>query len=219
MKNRFLVALILLIFLSTYNLHDNLGFNFKFKIENIIVENNKILNKDTILKKLEFLYNTNLLQLKNHSIKDELDKIDFIESFIVKKIYPNTIKIKVFESVPVAILQEKKKKFFYTGKGKTINLLNLDQFKELPIVFGDRDSFHIFYHDLLNVGFPTQEIKMLYLFESKRWDIITIKNQTIKLPINNYKKSLKNFLNMKDQFNFDKYKIIDYRINDQLILK
>lgn len=219
MKNRFLVALILLIFLSTYNLHDNLGFNFKFKIENIIVENNKILNKDTILKKLEFLYNTNLLQLKNHSIKDELNKIDFIESFIVKRIYPNTIKIKVFESVPVAILQEKKKKFFYTSKGKTINLQNLDQFKELPIVFGDRDSFHIFYQDLLNVGFPTQEIKMLYLFESKRWDIITIKNQTIKLPINNYKKSLKNFLNMKDQFNFDKFKIIDYRINNQLILK
>ena len=118
MKNRFLVALILLIFLSTYNLHDNLGFNFKFKIENIIVENNKILNKDTILKKLEFLYNTNLLQLKNHSIKDELNKIDFIESFIVKRIYPNTIKIKVFESVPVAILQEKKKNFFIRVREK-----------------------------------------------------------------------------------------------------
>ena len=51
----------------------------------------------------------------------------------LKKIYPNTIKIKVFESVPVAILQEKKKKFIYTSKGKNINLLKP---KEVIIVDG-----------------------------------------------------------------------------------
>ena len=32
-----------------------------------------------------------------------------------------------------------------------------------------------------------------FFFETKRWDIITNENQTIKLPIENYNKSLKIF--------------------------
>ena len=62
-------------------------------------------------------------------------------------------------------------------------------------------------------------IKKFYLFESKRWDIITLENQIIKLPIKNYDLSLKNFIKLKNQTNFRKYKTFDYRINDQLILK
>ena len=45
------------------------------------------------------------------------------------------------------------------------------------------------------------------------------KNQTIKLPIKNYKESLKNFNKIKEQRNFERYKTFDYRINEQLILK
>ena len=35
-------------------------------------------------------------------------------------------------------------------------------------------------------------------------DFINIKNQLIKLPINNYNKSLLNFISLKDQTNFEK---------------
>ena len=48
---------------------------------------------------------------------------------------------------------------------------------------------------------------------------ITNQNITIKLPIKNYKKSLENFMSIKDQYDFKKYKTFDYRINNQLILK
>ena len=41
----------------------------------------------------------------------------------------------------------------------------------------------------------------------------------IKLPVKDYKESLKNFLSIKNQDKFKKYKIFDYRIKDQLILK
>ena len=44
-------------------------------------------------------------------------------------------------------------------------------------------------------------------------------NQTIKLPIKNYEISLQNFIDLKDQINFGKYQIFDYRINNQIILK
>ena len=87
------------------------------------------------------------------------------------------------------------------------------------MVYGDKESFKKFYDNLLKFNYPIDEIKTFYLFESKRWDFITNKGQLIKLPVNNYKQSLENFLNIKDKANFDKYKIFDYRINDQLILK
>jgi hypothetical protein len=39
------------------------------------------------------------------------------------------------------------------------------------------------------------------------------------LPIKDYTESLKNFINFSEEKNFEKYKVFDYRINDQLILK
>ena len=70
------------------------------------------------------------------------------------------------------------------------------------------------YHQVLH-----KHPKTFYFFDSRRWDIITISNQLIKLPAENYEKSLKNFLGLKDYNNFYKYKVFDYRIQDQLILK
>ena len=42
--------------------------------------------------------------------------------------------------------------------------------------------------------------------------------KVIKLPIEDYIFSLKNFMISKDNSNFKNYKIFDYRIKDQLIL-
>ena len=87
------------------------------------------------------------------------------------------------------------------------------------MVFGNKKSFSVFLKNLEIVNFPLNEVKIFYLFESKRWDVVTKNNQTIKLPIKNYNYSLKNFLEIKDKQNFEKYKIFDYRINNQLILR
>ena len=43
--------------------------------------------------------------------------------------------------------------------------------------------------------------------------------RVIKLPIKDYLFSLENFMSSKNNKNFNKYNIFDYRIKDQLILK
>ena len=50
MKKRFLIALILLLFLSTYKMQDNFLLNTNLNIEEIIIENNSILQNTTINK-------------------------------------------------------------------------------------------------------------------------------------------------------------------------
>ena len=219
MKKRLIIGLLLLFLFSTYNIKFNKTFFSNLQIKKITIENNKIIKDKEIKEKLSFLYETNFFFLRTKTIEKKLREIQFIESYQIKKIYPNNLIIKITEKKPIAIIQKSKQKKYFTVRGDLIDFRKIKIFEDLPNVFGDEKSFATFYVNLKNINFPFKEIKTFYLFESKRWDLLTLKNQLIKLPINNYNKSLLNFISLKDQANFEKYKIFDYRIKDQLILK
>jgi len=219
MKKRLIIGLLLLFLFSTYNIKFNKTFFSNLQIKKITIENNKIIKDKEIKEKLSFLYETNFFFLRTKKIEKKLREIQFIESYQIKKIYPNNLIIKITEKKPIAIIQKSKQKKYFTVRGDLIDFRKIKIFEDLPNVFGDEKSFATFYVNLKNINFPFKEIKTFYLFESKRWDLLTLKNQLIKLPINNYNKSLLNFISLKDQTNFEKYKIFDYRIKDQLILK
>ena len=218
MKNRLIIALALLLLFSTYKLKKIPSLS-KFSIKEIELENNHILKDREIKKNLTFIYGSNLFFLSTSQIKKNLKEISFIESFELKKSYPNKIKIKIFEKKPIAILQDKKNKFYISQNFDLINYKELEKYKILPIVFGNEKNFKIFYNELKKINFPTNTIKKYYFFESKRWDLETHSKILIKLPSQNYNKSLKNFMELSKDYNFDKYKVFDYRINNQLILK
>ncbi len=199
MKNRLLIALILLLLLSTYNIQGKFSLGSKYNIQEILIENCLILKPKNVKNKLSYLYKKNLFTLNTKNIEVKLREIDLVESFEIKKIYPNKIIIKIFEKKPIAIIQDRKQKKFYTSNGEIINFLDSESFKNLPLVFGDKDSFKNLLKNLNKVKFSIKEIKTFYLFESKRWDLVTRKNQTIKLPVKNYEKSIENFKDLKSK--------------------
>tara|TARA_Y100000389_G_scaffold203701_1_gene253100 strand:- start:311 stop:967 length:657 start_codon:yes stop_codon:yes gene_type:complete len=218
MKKRLVIATALLILLSTYKLQ-NLILIPIFKVEEVKIDNNYILKDIEIMKNLSFLNNSSLIFLKNSSIKEKLKKLSFIESFKIKKIYPNKLKITIFEKKPIAILQHKKKKFYLSENIDLIDYQELKNYNNLPIIFGSQESFKSLYINLKKINFPINLIKKYYLYELNRWDFETYKMKIIKLPEKNYNESLKNFMILREKNNFDKYKVFDYRINNQLILK
>ena len=218
MKKRLLIALALLALLTTYK-PQKIFLSEQFDIKEIVIENNFILSDKQIKEDLFFLYNNNLIFVNSSNIKKTLKKENFISSFEIKKIYPNKIKIKIFEKKPIAILQQKKEKFYISENIDLIDYLDLENYKNLPIVFGDKKNFEELYQNIKKINFPLNLIKKYYLYESIRWDLETYKKKIIKLPNKNYIKSLKNFMNIRRDINFDKYTVFDYRINDQLILK
>ena len=219
MKKRLIIGILLLFLLSTYNIKFNKNFFSNLQIKKITIENNKIIKEEEIKEKLSFLYDTNFFFLRTKNIEKKLKEIQFIESYQIKKIYPNNLKIRIIEKKPIAIIKKMKQKKYFTERGDLIDFRDIKKFKDLPIVFGDEKSFSTFYLNLKYINFPIEEIEKFYLFKSKRWDLLTLKNQLIKLPVNDYNKSLLNFISLKDQVNFEKYKIFDYRIKDQLILE
>jgi cell division protein FtsQ len=218
MKKRLIIALALLVLFSTYK-PQKLFLSNKFNIKEIVLENNYILKDEDIKKDLAFLYDANLIFLKTLDIEKVLKEIDFIESFKIKKIYPSKLKIEIYEKEPIAILQHKKNKFYISKRFELINYKDLKSFENLPLVFGDKDNFELLYLDLKKINFPLNKIAKFYLYESKRWDFETDEKIVIKLPSKNYILSLENFMGLSEKKNFDKYKIFDYRINNQLILK
>ena len=218
MKKRLVIATALLILLSTYKLQ-NLILIPIFKVEEVKIDNNYILKDIEIMKNLSFLNNSSLIFLKNSSIEEKLKKLSFIESFKIKKIYPNKLKITIFEKKPIAILQHKKKKFYLSEIIDLIDYQELKNYNNLPIIFGSQESFKSLYINLKKINFPINLIKKYYLYELNRWDFETYKMKIIKLPEKNYNESLKNFMILREKNNFDKYKVFDYRINNQLILK
>ncbi len=217
MNKRLFIALTLILLLTTYKLGNEINLNLGVK--KIIIENNNILSEKQVKEDLLFLYEKNLFFLNNNLIKKQIDKNSLIESFKIKKIYPNTVKIQVFEKEPVFILQNKKKRYYFTKKNLLINYTNIKKFEDLPIVFAEKENFEKFYSELKKINFPIKIVKAFYFFESKRWDLLTVNNKTIKLPIKEYDISLKNFIDIQKKESFRKYTIFDYRITDQLILK
>ena len=218
MKKRLVIALSLLILLTTINLRQSFVIS-KFNLKKIIIENNLLIKEKDIKNLLIPFYNKNIIFFNNNKVKKALMQNSFIESFNIKKKYPSTLKIIIFEKKPIAILFNNKNKFYLSEKIELIEFKYLPNYKTLPYIVGNKDDFKIFYDNLKKVNFPLDTIKKYTLYENNRWDLKTKDNKVIKLPSKNYKKSLENFLKLKSKNNLKKYELFDYRISNQLILK
>jgi cell division protein FtsQ len=218
MKKRLIVATVALILLTTITTKLRINIT-KFNLKKINIENISLLKEEDLKKLLIPINEKNLLLLKNKEIEQLLIQNTFIESFTIKKKYPNTLKIKIIEKKPIAILFEGKKKFYLSEKIELMQFKNLPNYQNLPYIFGKKEEFKILHENLFEIDFPIDLIKKYTLLESNRWDLETINNKLIKLPLKNYNKSLKNYLVIMNKNEFKKYKVYDYRLKNQLIMK
>ena len=219
MRNKPIFGIALLILFSTFISHNKFKIN-KFGIKEIKIENNKILEDQELINIFSFLYGKNIIFLNGYELKKNIGKNSFIEKIKIKKIFPDKIVIKVFEKEPIAILLDKNQKKYYLGKKlDLIEFKKILKYKNLPIVKGELENFKKLFNNLIKINFPTSQIRSYHHFKSNRWNIEMIDKKILKLPEKNYTESLTNFMSIKDKSNFEKYKIFDYRLNNQLVLK
>jgi len=217
---KYLNLLFIFLIFSTYTPnYTNQNNSFFFPIKEIQVEGHLVIKKKKLIGELDYLMGRSIFYIDENKINLSIKKFDFIKNFKIKKIYPNTLKFMINEIDPVALYFDKKKLFFLTEDGQSIKYLNLEKFSKLPTVIGKKDNFKIFYQNLKKTNFKMSQIISYQHFEIGRWDIVLEDKRVIKLPTNNYLQSINNFLLIKNKNNFEKYKIFDYRIKDQLILK
>jgi len=221
MKSSLKIYFLIFIFLifSTYNPKYNKSFSIVFPIKEILIENNVASNLLELETELNYLKNSNLIFINEEKILSIIEKFDFIKNIQLKKKYPSTIKITIFEKVPIATQIIDKKKFYITKENEKINFTYLKIYENLPTIFGENKMFNIFYEDLEKNNFKVNEIKTFYYFDVGRWDILLKNEKIIKLPEKNYLDLLPKINLMLDDNNFSKYKVFDFRIKNQLILQ
>lgn len=214
-----LTSILLLVTLTTFNPTLFKMGNNVFKIKYVEIENIYIIDKKELKKIVNNeLKNLSLFSINEKKMSNILKKYEIIKSIEIKKVFPNTIKIKLIEKEIIATLINKKKKFYLTLNGEKIRFFKNEKLDNLPKIFGEQKNFTQIYNSLKKLNFPINEIKSFYYFDIGRWDIILKNSNIIKLPVKDFNESLINYNELKNDQNFTKYKIFDYRIKDQLIL-
>ena len=138
---KIILFLIALVFLSTFNPKYEDFISKKkitfFEIENIEIKNNSLVKKEEVINKIANIYKSNIFLVESADIEEPLKKIDFLDKIEVKKKYPNTIEIIIFETKPTAILFKDKNKYLLDSSSNLININENDNYDSLPKIFGD----------------------------------------------------------------------------------
>ena len=222
---RIFLLLIAFIFLSTFNpnkfdltLKEKYTF---FEIKNIKIVNNFLIKENVIKEKLSKVHNKNIFLLKRNDIEESLKEINFLERIEVKKKYPDTIIIKIFETKPVANLFKNKVKYILDSSSNLILFENNLNFNKLPHIFGEdaENNFINFLDQLNNNSFPNKEIINFYYFQVGRWDVQLASNKIIKFPHNNVEDAIKKSIKLLKHKDFKNYNIIDLRIDGKIIVE
>ena len=146
-----------------------------------------------------------------------MEKNNLISSFEIKKIYPNTIQVKIKKTEFLGITNIDGNSFFIGSNGKFIDYENTK--KILPYVFGKVDpySFIEFVKIIKKSKFDLNTVKEFYFFPSERWDIKTKDNKLFKLPSENLELNLNLIYNVLKNEEFKDKKIIDLRFSNKII--
>ena len=220
-----LLLLLTLILLTTYNpsemeLISNQG-NSLFDVKSIKIINNEKIKPDVIEEKLKKIYGQNIFFIKTSEIEKVTRNIIYLQSIEVKKKYPNTLIVKVFETSPLAILL-KNTDYYILDSGANLILINADSVTNYnyPHIFGKNSEkyFLNFLQLLKKNNFPIIDIKSYYYFQIGRWDLQLKDGLLIRLPNNMIKNAIEKSVELLNKDDFKNYEVIDLRINGRIIV-
>ena len=199
---------------------NNINLNgLKFQnINNINITGLDIKNKLILLKEIENFNLNNIFLINKIDLKDKIESITLVENYSIFKRYLSSLDINI-EKTKLLVKINKNGQIFYIGSnGKFIknNYLN----SELPFIFGNPEAFEFFeikeIIDKSKISYT--EIKNLYFFPSKRWDLKFKSDILLKLSKNLTIEYLNELYEFLEQHNFEKLTIVDARLKNQIIL-
>ena len=214
---KILFYLFLLLIVGSINNNSLSKIQFE-KIKNIKIsglsenENTKLLDN---IKKLNF---KNIFLIERNQISEIINSNNLIENYEIFKKYPDSINIKIEKTNFLAKISRNGKIFLVGSNGKLSDIKFSD--RELPFIFGKPkiSEFLEFNNIIEQSRFSLNEVKNLYFFPSKRWDLELKNNVILKLSRDHIKLSLDQAFELLNDNNFNDIKIVDARIKNQIIL-
>lgn len=155
-----------------------------FAINNVKVSGNAETSEIDILEKIGLDGTTSLMALDVAATRDALKSLPWILDAEVRKIYPDTIEIKLKEKVAFGIWQHGNELQLIERDGKPIAKLRDNKFAHLPLFVG-KDAgtgAEEIMHDLDRWPAVKGRVKALMRVAGRRWDLKLDNGVVIKLP-------------------------------------
>ena len=217
-KSKIVILYLFLFFFvgSVNNLNLN-NFNIS-KIENIKISGLSDVNNQIILEKIKDLNLKNIFFLNQNEIIKILNSNTLIENFKVFKKYPSELDIYIEKTEFLAKINKDGKEYLIGSNRKFSK--STSSIQNLPYIFGNPkiSEFLNLKKTLDKSPIPYDEIKNLYFFQSKRWDLEMKNNLLIKLPAGSIQNILGDVSVLLSKNNLSNFKIIDARVKNQIIV-
>ena len=216
-SKKIVLYLFILLFLGTPNNKEFLEFdpnkNYSFKISSSSEFNDTEIINDLLNYKYK-----NLFLLNKEIVIETIKEYKIIEDYYFYKKYPSQLTVNLKKTKFLAITQKDGINFYIGSNGNLIKAN--DKLYDLPVIFGSVDvaEFLRFKDIIDNSIFDFNDVKNLYYFKSKRWDIKTKDGLLLKLPKDNLVKSFELLINIINKKNLQNVNIIDLRQNNMIIL-
>ncbi len=214
---------IILIYFFLFLIVGSISNNSLNKIQLEKIKNIKISGLDEnenrdLLENILNLNLENIFLLNGNEISKIISSNSLVENYKIFKKYPNTIDIKIEKTNFLAKINNNGKMSLIGSNGKLSDIKFSDE--ELPFIFGkpETDEFIKFSKAIEESRFSLNQIKNLYFFPSKRWDLELKNNIILKLSKDHTKLSLDQAFEILKDNNFKDIKVIDARIKNQIIL-
>ena len=188
------------------------------KIQSIQISGLNQNQNINLLESIKELNLKNIFSLNGNQISKIINSNSLVENYEIFKKYPYTLDIKIEKTNFLAKINNNGKTFLIGTNGKLSDVEFLD--KELPFIFGKPkiDEFIKFTNVIDQSKFSLNQVKNLYFFPSKRWDLELENNVILKLSKDHTKLSLDQAFELINDKNFKDIKVVDARIKNQIIL-
>jgi cell division protein FtsQ len=171
-----------------------------------------------IVRELSNHKHENLFLLEKEKIKKIIKKNKIIENYNIYKKYPSDLVVNFEKTELLAVTQMDGVNFYIGSNGNLIEVKNVEI--DLPMIFGNFDLVEFLkLKDLIDESFfDFYDIKNLYYYKSKRWDIETKNGLLVKLPVNDLSESFRVFIKIINDTKLQNIQMIDLRQNNQVII-
>jgi len=188
------------------------------KFNNFEISSLSEFNDRQIINDLSNYKYQSLFLLKNEKIIEIIKKYKIIEDYEFYKHYPSKLVVHLKKTKFLAITKIDGVNFYIGSNGNLIKIK--ENSEDLPIIFGKVNvaEFLKLKNLIDKSNFNYSEIKNLYFFKTKRWDIETKEGLLIKLPQKNLDESFELFMKIMDNQHLDEINTIDLRQKNLLIL-
>jgi Cell division septal protein len=220
-KYKLYLYLFFLIFLSSiFNFKFLENYQDKFVLKNININGVSFKEKQNIEEELSTLKNINIFKITDNKVLEKLAKFNFIENINVKKIIPSSINVNLSKTSILGKTFINGEEFYIGKNEKFINSNQIYEKFNTPTIFGKFQikEFINLYNILNNQQLEIDDIEKYYFFKNRRWDLVFSNGLILKLPSKNIINSIKIYKKLLDNYNLANIKIIDLRVNNQIIM-